>query len=589
MSTQNRRINVSVLVKKTENELKILINEALGKAIAQNELPAQPIPAFNVEVPQDRANGDYSSNAAFVCAKSFRTAPRKIADAIAKYIDLSDSYFSECSVAGAGFINFRLSDGFYADILLDIGEKKEKYGTSDYGKGKKINVEFVSANPTGPMHMGNARGGALGDCLASVLEMAGYSVEREFYVNDAGNQIEKFGLSLDIRYQQLFKGEDAVELPEDSYHGEDIIERAKEFAAIYGDSFLEKSEEERRAALVGYAMPENIKNMEQNLTKYRIEYDTWFRESTLHKGAIDEVIAELKANGRTYEKDGALWYKNTEVQTEILKKQGKSDEDIAKLELKDDVLIRQNGNPTYFAADIAYHKNKLVTRGFEKAIDIWGADHHGHVARLKGALSAIGIDSDRLDVVLMQLVRLTRNGEVVRMSKRTGKAITLVDLLEDIPIDAVRFLFNMREPGSQMEFDLDLAVEQSSQNPVYYCQYANARICSILKKLEAEGKTVREPARDELCRLTEPEEKELIRHLASLTDEIIAAASNYDPARITRYAVTLATLFHKYYNACRIGVEDESLMQARVYLCKCVKSVMVNILTSFKITTPESM
>lgn len=580
---------MSVLVKKTENELKILINEALGKAIAQNELPAQPIPAFNVEVPQDRANGDYSSNAAFVCAKSFRTAPRKIADAIAKYIDLSDSYFSECSVAGAGFINFRLSDGFYADILLDIGSKKEKYGTSDYGKGKKINVEFVSANPTGPMHMGNARGGALGDCLASVLEMAGYSVEREFYVNDAGNQIEKFGLSLDIRYQQLFKGEDAVELPEDSYHGEDIIERAKEFAAIYGDSFLEKSEEERRAALVGYAMPENIKSMEQNLTKYRIEYDTWFRESTLHKGAIDEVIAELKANGKTYEKDGALWYKNTEVQTEILKEQGKSDEDIAKLELKDDVLIRQNGNPTYFAADIAYHKNKLVTRGFEKAIDIWGADHHGHVARLKGALSAIGIDSDRLDVVLMQLVRLTRNGEVVRMSKRTGKAITLVDLLEDIPIDAVRFLFNMREPGSQMEFDLDLAVEQSSQNPVYYCQYANARICSILKKLEAEGKTVREPARDELCRLTEPEEKELIRHLASLTDEIIAAASNYDPARITRYAVTLATLFHKYYNACRIGVEDESLMQARVYLCKCVKSVMVNILTSFKITTPESM
>ncbi len=580
---------MSLLVKKTENELKILITEALGKAVAAGELPAEPVPAFNVEIPQDRQNGDYSSNAAFACAKAFRTAPRVIAGAIEKYIELDGSYFSECTVAGAGFINFRLSEKYYADILLDINDKKEKYGTSDYGKGKKINVEFVSANPTGPMHMGNARGGALGDCLASVLEMAGYDVEREFYVNDAGNQIEKFGLSLDIRYQQLFKGEEAVELPEDSYHGEDITERAKEFADLHGDSYLEKSEDERRRALVAYAMPENIKSMEQNLTKYRIEYDTWFRESELHKGAIDEVIGILTENGKTYEKDGALWYKNIEVQTEILKAQGKSDDFIEKLELKDDVLIRQNGNPTYFAADIAYHKNKLETRGFDKAIDIWGADHHGHVARLKGALSAIGIDPDRLDVVLMQLVRLTRNGEVVRMSKRTGKAITLVDLLEDIPIDAVRFLFNMREPGSQMEFDLDLAVEQSSQNPVYYCQYANARICSILKKLESEGVSFRDCTREELCRLTEPEEKELIRHLASLTDEILAAAQNYDPARITRYAVTLATLFHKYYNACRIGVDDEALMQARVYLCRCVRSVMVNILSAFKITTPESM
>ena len=336
-------------------------------------------------------------------------------------------------------------------------------------------------------------------------------------------------------------------------------------------------------------MPENIKSMEQNLLKYRIKYDTWFRESKLHKGAIDEVVKTLSANGRTYEKDGAVWYKNAEVQTELLKAQGKSDEEIEKLELKDDVLIRQNGNPTYFAADIAYHQNKLVTRGFDKAIDIWGADHHGHVARLKGALAAIGLDPDRLDIVLMQLVNLKRDGEVVKMSKRTGKAITLVDLLEDIPIDAVRFLFNMREPGSQMDFDLDLAVEQSSQNPVYYCQYANARICSILKKLEADGVELRECTREELCRLTEPEEKELIRHLASLTDERLVSAQNYDPARITRYAVTLATLFHKYYNACRIGVEDEALMQARAYLCRCVRSVMVNLLTAFKITTPDSM
>lgn len=580
---------MSVLVKKTQEDLKQLVLEALGKAIAAGELPAEAVPEFNVEVPQDKANGDYSTNAAFVCARAFRRAPKQIADAIAKHIDLADSYFDSCTVAGAGFINFTFAKEFYADILLDIIDKGEAYGKSDYGKGKKIDVEFVSANPTGPMHMGNARGGALGDCLASVLDMAGYAVTREFYVNDAGNQIEKFGLSLDIRYQQLYKGEDAVQLPEDSYHGEDIIERAKEFAELYGDSYLDKSEDERRKALVSFAMPKNIQSMHDNLTKYRIEYDKWFHESELHKGAIDEVIKELTDNGKTYEKDGALWYKNIEVQTEILKAQGKSDADIEKLELKDDVLIRQNGNPTYFAADIAYHKNKLVTRGFDKAIDIWGADHHGHVARLKGALSAIGIEPDRLDVVLMQLVRLTRNGEVVRMSKRTGKAITLVDLLEDIPIDAVRFLFNMREPVSQMEFDLDLAVEQSSQNPVYYCQYANARICSILRKLEADGITLRECTRDELAKLSEPEEKELIKHLSSLTDEIILAAKNYDPARITRYAVTLATLFHKYYNACKIAVDDEALMQARVTLCKCVRSVMVNILTAFKITTPDKM
>ncbi len=580
---------MSVLVKKTQEDLKQLVLEALGKAIAAGELPAEAVPEFNVEVPQDKANGDYSTNAAFVCARAFRRAPKQIADAIAKHIDLADSYFDSCTVAGAGFINFTFAKEFYADILLDIIDKGEAYGKSDYGKGKKINVEFVSANPTGPMHMGNARGGALGDCLASVLDMAGYAVTREFYVNDAGNQIEKFGLSLDIRYQQLYKGEDAVELPEDSYHGEDIIERAKEFADLYGDSYLEKSEDERRKALVDFAMPKNIESMHENLSKYRIEYDMWFHESELHKGAIDEVIKELTANGKTYEKDGALWYKNIEVQSEILKAQGKTDADIEKLELKDDVLIRQNGNPTYFAADIAYHKNKLVTRGFDKAIDIWGADHHGHVARLKGALSAIGIEPDRLDVVLMQLVRLTRNGEVVRMSKRTGKAITLVDLLEDIPIDAVRFLFNMREPVSQMEFDLDLAVEQSSQNPVYYCQYANARICSILRKLEADGITLRECTRDELARLSQPEEKELIKHLSSLTDEIVLAAKNYDPARITRYAVTLATLFHKYYNACKIAVDDEALMQARVTLCKCVRSVMVNILTAFKITTPDKM
>ena len=581
---------MSYIVNKVQDDLKKIIADAAAKAAEKGALAAVPSGSFNVEIPADRANGDFSTNAAMAWARELRNAPRKIADALVAEADLGGTYFERVEVAGPGFINFYLSDRYYADILRDIRAKGKDYGRSDYGKGKKINVEFVSANPTGPMHMGNARGGALGDCLAAVLDYAGYNVSREFYINDAGNQIDKFALSLDVRYQQIYKGEDAVELPEDSYHGEDIKVRAQEFADAYGDKYIDADEAERRKALVDFALPKNIQAMKDNLTKYRIEYDTWFHESVLHNdGELADTIELMKEKGLTYEKDGALWYKNIEVQTERLKKQGLSQESIDKLELKDDVLIRANGNPTYFAADIAYHRNKLSVRNFDTAIDVWGADHHGHVARMQGALDAIGVGGDRLDVILMQLVRLTRDGEVVRMSKRTGKAITLVDLLEDIPIDAVRFLFNMREPGSQMEFDLDLAVEQSSQNPVYYCQYAHARICSIIKKLKSEGIEARDCSDEELEMLKEPEERELICHLAGLTNEIVNSAKNYDPAKITRYVVDLATLFHKFYNACRVKCDDESLMQARLYLCVCVKETIKNILEMLRITVPESM
>ena len=581
---------MSLLVKQAIAELRTAIMDAAGRAVADGEFPAVPLSDFNVEVPANRDFGDYSANAAMAWARDLHCAPRKIAQALIDRMELCDTFFERCEVAGAGFLNFYLRSSFNACIIQDILEKGDSYGRSDYGMGKKINVEFVSANPTGPMHMGNARGGALGDCLAAVLDFAGYDVSREFYVNDAGNQIAKFGLSLDIRYQQLFLGEDAVQLPEDSYHGEDIIERAKEFAAVNGDKYMSASEQERRQALIDFALPKNIAAMKENMAKYRINYDTWFLESTLHNdGELEETLNIMRDKGLTYEKDGALWYKNKEVLAAKLREQGKSEEEIERLELKDEVLIRTNGNPTYFAADIAYHRNKLQIRGFDKAIDVWGADHHGHVARMKGALDAIGCNGDDLDIILMQLVRLTRDGEVVRMSKRSGKAITLVDLLEEIPIDAVRFLFNMREPGSQMDFDLDLAVEQSSQNPVYYCQYAHARICSILRKLASEGVEPRECTIPELALLTAPEEKELIKHLSGLTDEIIASAKNYDPAKITRYAVELATLFHKFYNACRVGVEDESLMQARLSLCLCVRTVLRNVLTMFSISVPESM
>lgn len=581
---------MSYIVNKVQDDLKKIIADASAKAAEKGVLASVPSGSFNVEIPADRANGDFSTNAAMAWARELRNAPRKIADAIIAEADLNGTYFERVEVAGPGFINFYLGDRYYADILKDIRAKGKDYGRSDYGKGKRINVEFVSANPTGPMHMGNARGGALGDCLAAVLDCAGYEVSREFYINDAGNQIDKFALSLDVRYQQIYKGEDAVELPEDSYHGEDIKVRAQEFADVYGDKYINVDEAERRKALVDFALPKNIQAMKDNLTKYRIEYDTWFHESVLHNdGELADTIKLMKEKGLTYEKDGALWYKNIEVQTERLKKQGLSQENIDKLELKDDVLIRANGNPTYFAADIAYHRNKLSVRNFDTAIDVWGADHHGHVARMQGALDAIGVGGDRLNVILMQLVRLTRDGEVVRMSKRTGKAITLVDLLEDIPIDAVRFLFNMREPGSQMEFDLDLAVEQSSQNPVYYCQYAHARICSIIKKLKAEGIDPRDCTEEELEVLKAPEERELIRHLAGLTNEIINSAKLYDPAKITRYVVDLATLFHKFYNACRVQCDDEALMQARLFLCVCVKDTIKNILEMLRITVPESM
>ncbi len=580
---------MSKIVSQAKTQIRNMIIEAIGKAVADGKLPPEPMNDFIVEVPSDRANGDYSANAAMVNARAFRQAPRKIADTISEYMDKSETYFDKVEVAGPGFINFYLGDAYYADVLLDIRECGDDYGRSDFGRGKKVNVEFVSANPTGPMHMGNARGGALGDCLAAVLDYAGYDVAREFYVNDAGNQIDKFALSLDIRYQQLYKGEDAIELPEDSYHGEDIKVRAKQFADEYGDSYLEKSEEERRKALVEFALPKNIDNMKKAMEKYRINYDLWFSELSLHNGTeLKETLDILKENGYTYEKDGALWYKNIQVQTKILKAQGKSDEDIEKLELKDDVLIRANGNPTYFLADIAYHRNKFA-RGFDKAIDVWGADHHGHVARMKGAMEAIGIDSNKFDVVLMQLVRLVKDGEPVKMSKRTGKAITLVDLLDEVPIDAVRFLFNMREAGSTMDFDLDLAVEQSSQNPVYYCQYAHARICSILRKLEEKGVTPIDCTQAQLKLLKADEERELIRHLSSLTDVIINAAKNYDPAKVTHYVIDLATCFHKFYNACRVDVEDKDLMQARLYLCVCVKDTIKNVLKMLKIDAPEKM
>ena len=571
------------------NDLKTAVVCAIEKAVAGGELIDEQIPDFVIEVPADKKNGDFATNAAMACARAFRTAPRNIANAIVNNLDLSQTYIDRCEIAGPGFINFFLSKRYYSDVLKEIASEGSNYGKSDFGKGEKVMIEFVSANPTGPMHMGNARGGALGDCLAAVMDKAGFDVWREFYVNDAGNQIEKFANSLNVRFIQEVNGKDSIEFPEDGYKGEDIIDAAKLFIEENGTELINAEESERKQALVAFALPRNIAKMQADMKKYRIEYDKWFFESELHNsGAVKEVVEILKQKGLTYEQDGALWYKNKQVVTELLKAQGKTDEEIDKLELKDDVIIRANGNPTYFTADIAYHKNKF-DRGFTTLINIWGADHHGHVARLKGSMNAIGYDGSKVDIVLMQLVRLMRGGEVVRMSKRTGKAIQLGDLLDEVPVDSARFLFNTREANTQMDFDLELAVTQDNQNPVYYVQYAHARICSIIKKLASEGISPRECTEEELQLLTAPEEIELISHLASYTEEIISAAKSYDPTKITRYVTQLATLFHKFYNACRVKDDDESLMQARLNLCLAVKLVIKNVLEMFKITVPDSM
>ena len=557
----------------TKNTLREWIDGALCAARDKGELSFSTILDYVIEEPREKEFGDFATNAAMVMAKEAHCAPRKIAEAIVANLKTEGTFLREASVAGAGFINFKLDGSQLTKVLEMIDEEKENYGRVDIGKGEKLMVEFVSANPTGPMHMGNARGGALGDCLASVLDWAGYDVCREFYINDAGNQIEKFAKSLEARYIQELQGEDAVEFPEDGYHGEDIRVHARNFIALHGGGYLDKPEEERRNALVDYALKINIDALKTDLEKYRIYYDVWFRESVLHEnGKAREVVDELTQRGHTYEKDGAIWFKATDFGEE-----------------KDEVLVRANGFLTYFAVDIAYHRNKLVDRGFQTAVNIWGADHHGHVARLKAAIAALGLDPNRLEVILMQLVRLVQGGEVVRMSKRTGKSITLSDLLEETSIDAARFFFNMRQANSHFDFDLDLAVQQSNENPVFYVQYAHARICSILRLLAQENITVKPAKEVDLSLLREEQEIDLIKLLARFPEEIGAAATLREPSRITRYVMELASGFHTFYGACRVKTEDKALMDARLVLVNAAKTVLNNALTLLSIDAPEQM
>ena len=586
-------------------EARALLTEAAKAAMADGTLPEAELPAFIVEIPADTKNGDIASNLAMAGARTWRKAPKMIADALLAHLpSIEHSVFAKVEVAGPGFINLFLAPSFWASVVLGACSNKE-YGRTDHGKGAKYNVEFVSANPTGPMHMGNARGGALGDCLAAVLDWSGYDVTREFYINDAGNQIQKFGKSLAVRYLQQFCGEEAYPLPAECYQGGDIKVLAGEFAEINGDKyvaacsgldeealFASEAFETLKNALVDYALPKNIAALKRDLGKYRIDYDVWFHESTLHEsGAVLDVVNKLLELGACYKaEDGAIMYRSAQYASKYGVVNRKKDENVdGEEEAKDEVLVRANGIPTYFAADIAYHYNKLAVRGFDRAIDIWGADHHGHVARMKGAMDAVGLDGTKLDVVLMQMVNLMRDGKPVRMSKRTGKAITLTDLLDEVPIDSARFFFNQRESSSTLDFDLDLAVRNDSENPVYYVQYAHARICSVLKKLEAAGVTFEGADALDASLLTDPSEQALLRLLSAFPAEIAAAAEKYDPARITRYVIDIATAFHRFYNACRILEADPAVRQCRMALCLAVRSVIRNVLTMFKVTVPESM
>ncbi|MBM6927138.1 arginine--tRNA ligase [Pseudoflavonifractor phocaeensis] len=582
---------MSNMIQAAREQVAALTQAAYEKAAAQGLLPGGAEVKATIEIPKDPTHGDYASSFAMAGAKALHKAPRQIAQTIVDNLELEGTFFEKVEIAGPGFLNFTLGSKWYGQVLTDIQAEGNTYGKVDEGKGEKVMVEFVSANPTGPMHIGNARGGVLGDALAAVLERAGYDVWREFYVNDAGNQIHKFAMSIEARYLQIVLGEENYPFPEDGYHGDDIKELAQAFYDQHGDSYKDKSQEERQEAMAQYGLSVNIPKMKADLRRYQIEYDEWFLESTLHdSGYVAETVGMLADKGWTYEKDGALWLNTTALLKQKFLAEGKTQEQVDKLDLKDDVLRRANGFYTYFAADIAYHRNKLEKRGFSKAINIWGADHHGHVARLQAALDGLGLDgSHRLVVVLMQLVNLLQDGQPVRMSKRSGKAIALRDLLDEVSVDAARFFFNSRSSTSALDFDLDLAVRQDSDNPVYYVQYAHARICSLVSRLAEEGAMVPDAAGVDAALFATAEEKALIKTLSQLPETVRISARDYDPSHINRYLVTLAGEFHRFYNSCHIKGEEPALLSARLKLADTVRAVIANCLALIGVTAPEKM
>ncbi len=562
------------LIEQAKTEIDALIQAAYQKAAAAGMLPEGATLTGNVEIPKDTKNGDYAANHAMAGAKALHMAPRKIAETLVDAMDLTDSYCSSVEVAGPGFMNFRLSEKWYAQVMADIEAEGMDYGRIDIGKGERVMVEFVSANPTGPMTIGNARGGVLGDALASVLERAGYDVWREFYVNDAGNQVDLFGKSIEARYLQILHGEDAVEFPDNGYHGEDIKHLAQLIYERDGDKYDAMDSAARCKAFVEFGLPYNIALMKEHLARYRVHFDQWFLESSLHEsGYVADTVRLLTDGGYTYEKDGALWLRNTEFGAD-----------------KDEVLRRANGFYTYYAVDIAYHRNKFIERGFDRVIDVWGADHHGHAIRFAASMTApvLGLQNKKLDFLIMQMVRLVRGNEVVKVSKRTGKALTLNDLMDEIGVDACRFFYNAK-PDTHLEFDLDLAVRQDSENPVYYVQYAHARICTLIAALAEEGHAVPEWKDVDVTKLATEYERDLIKQLSLLPEEIRVAAKDYDPSRINHYVIDLASRFHRFYNNCRIKGAEPGVLEARLKLADEVRTVIAASLAIIGVSAPVKM
>ncbi len=539
---------------------------AAEAAIAKGVINAGELPQVILEVPPQKEFGDFATNFAMQSARTLRCNPRKVAEAVVE--NLECPCVERAEIAGPGFINFYLKSTWVYDVLKDVIAAGDTYGNGVAPNKEKIQLEYISANPTGPLHVGHGRGAAFGSALANLMLAAGYNVEREYYINDAGNQINNLAASVNVRYLALF-GEER-EFPENGYHGADIIETAQRIKERYGDKYMQMSEEARLEEFRTLAMQEKLAALKEDLAAFNVEFDMWFSEQTLHDAnKINEACDELLANGNMYEQDGALWLRSTDYGDD-----------------KDRVVIRDNGIPTYFAADIAYHKNKF-DRGFDRLINLWGADHHGYIPRVKAAVEAMGYKPDALEVLILQMVRLYRDGEMVKLSKRTGQTLTLNELIEEVGTDAARYFFIMRSIDSQLDFDITLATEHSSENPVYYVQYAYARICSILRQLAEENIVVNKDT--DVTVLTETVEVELIKKLGEYAELVAIAAKERAPHRIAQYVYDLASLFHSFYNQCRIIGIDPEVQQARAVLITAVQHVLKHGLDILGISAPEKM
>lgn len=554
------------IVEQVKERLKDEIKAAVIKAGLAEE--AQ-IPDVLLEIPKEKTHGDYSTNMAMQLARVAKKAPRMIAEGIVEHFDKEKGSIDKIEIAGPGFINFYMNNHYLTELIPAILDAGESYGETNIGNNEKVQVEFVSANPTGDLHLGHARGAAVGDSLCNVLAKAGYDVSREYYINDAGNQINNLARSVEARYLQALGH--AAEMPEDGYHGEDIIEIGKKLAEEFGDKYANQSSEERLSFFREYGLKYEMGKLKADLEEFRVSFDVWYSETSLyHNGKIDEALAKIKEKGHIYEEDGATWFRSTTFGDD-----------------KDRVLIKNDGSYTYLTPDIAYHKDKL-DRGFSKLINVWGADHHGYIPRMKAAIEALGYSKDTLEVEIIQLVHLYKNGEKMKMSKRTGKAVTMRDLIEEVGLDAVRYFFAMRSADTHMDFDLDLAVSTSNENPVYYAQYAHARICSMLRQGEEQGLSF--DGQLKLDEISSEKEYDLLKKLGEFPQAVAEAAQKRIPHRITNYIYDVASALHSFYNAEKVLDPDNAeKSRARLALMKATQTTLKNALTLIGVSAPEKM